>query len=168
MPLCGPGHSGSRAAFFLQLHRNRKTDVPEQFSKMQSFCKLVLQSGRISCIIIPARKRKLIAIIEMKHPLWFLGAIFMELFLDVLGESLVDTAKMLPFLFLAYLRSNNRAPPRRAHRKRCWPAAGAGRSARCPAGLCAAVRLLGHCVQLLCVPRHYAGHPDGRVSGHQR
>ena len=25
----------------------------------------------------------------------------MELFLDVLGESLVDTAKMLPFLFLA-------------------------------------------------------------------
>ena len=27
----------------------------------------------------------------------------MELFLDVLGESLVDTTKMLPFLFLAYL-----------------------------------------------------------------
>ena len=27
----------------------------------------------------------------------------MELFLDVLGESLVDIAKMLPFLFLAYL-----------------------------------------------------------------
>ena len=27
----------------------------------------------------------------------------MELFLDVLGESLVDTAEMLPFLFLAYL-----------------------------------------------------------------
>ena len=27
----------------------------------------------------------------------------MELCLDVLGESLVDTAKMLPFLFLAYL-----------------------------------------------------------------
>ena len=27
----------------------------------------------------------------------------MEPFLDVLGESLVDTAKMLPFLFLAYL-----------------------------------------------------------------
>ena len=26
----------------------------------------------------------------------------MELFLDVLGESLVDTAKMLPFLFFAY------------------------------------------------------------------
>lgn len=24
---------------------------------------------------------------------------YMELFLDVLGESLVDTAKMLPFLF---------------------------------------------------------------------
>ena len=27
----------------------------------------------------------------------------MELFLDVLGETLVDTAKMLSFLFLAYL-----------------------------------------------------------------
>lgn len=29
----------------------------------------------------------------------------MELFLDVLGESLVDTAKMLPFLFLADRKS---------------------------------------------------------------
>ena len=27
----------------------------------------------------------------------------MDLFLDVLAESLVDTAKMLPFLLLAYL-----------------------------------------------------------------
>mgnify|MGYP000062557278 CR=1 FL=1 len=42
----------------------------------------------------------------------------MELFLDVLGESLVDTAKMLPFLFLAYLlieyiehRHGERNPP---------------------------------------------------------
>ena len=32
-----------------------------------------------------------------------LERLYMELFLDVLGESLVDTAKMLPFLFLADL-----------------------------------------------------------------
>ena len=38
----------------------------------------------------------------------------MELFLDVLGESLVDTAKMLPFLFLAYLLIGAR------FRARCW------------------------------------------------
>ena len=30
----------------------------------------------------------------------------MELFLDVLGESLVDTAKMLPFLFLCSCKKN--------------------------------------------------------------
>ena len=37
----------------------------------------------------------------------------MELFLDVLGESLVDTAKMLPFLFFG-LSSDRvyRDPPR--------------------------------------------------------
>ena len=47
----------------------------------------------------------------------------MELFLDVLGESLVDTAKMLPFLFLAYLfieYVENR------HGERIWRGVGAG------------------------------------------
>ena len=91
----------------------------------------------------------------------------MELFLDVLGESLVDTAKMLPFLFLAYLLIEY-IEHRHGERIEALLAGGGRCGAGCGAGLCAAVRLLGHCVQLLCVPRHYAGHPDGRVSGHQR
>ena len=82
----------------------------------------------------------------------------MELFLDVLGESLVDTAKMLPFLFLAYLLIEYIAGRRRA----------LGRDSGRGAGLCAAVRLFGHCVQLLLLPRHHAGHPDGRLPCHQR
>ena len=91
----------------------------------------------------------------------------MELFLDVLGESLVDTAKMLPFLFLAYLLIEY---IEHRHGERIEALlAGGGRWGAVPGALLgAAVRLLGHCVQLLCVPRHYAGHPDGRVSGHQR
>ena len=51
----------------------------------------------------------------------------MELFLDVLGESLVDTAKMLPFLFLAYLfieyvenRHGERIEAILAGGGRCW------------------------------------------------
>ena len=87
----------------------------------------------------------------------------MELFLDVLGESLVDTAKMLPFLFLAYLfieYVENR------HGERIEAIlAGGGRwgSAR----LYAPVRFLCHCVQFLCVPGHQPGHTDGRVPRHQ-
>ena len=90
----------------------------------------------------------------------------MELFLDVLGESLVDTAKMLPFLFLAYLLIEY---IEHRHGERIEALlAGGGRWGAVPGALLGCVPLLGHCVQLLCVPRHYAGHPDGRVSGHQR
>ncbi len=71
----------------------------------------------------------------------------MELFLDVLGESLVDTAKMLPFLFLAYLfieYVENR------HGERIEAIlAGGGALGLCSggaAGLCAPVRFLCHCV----------------------
>ena len=49
----------------------------------------------------------------------------MELFLDVLGESLVDTAKMLPFLFLAYLFIEY-VENRHGERKPFWRGAGAG------------------------------------------
>ena len=89
----------------------------------------------------------------------------MELFLDVLGESLVDTAKMLPFLFLAYLfieYVENR------HGERIEAIlAGGGLCSGGAAGLCATVRFLCHCVQFLCVPGHQPGHADGRVPRHQ-
>ena len=93
----------------------------------------------------------------------------MELFLDVLGESLVDTAKMLPFLFLAYLLIEY-IETRHGERIEALLAGGGrwGRDSGRGAGLCAAVRLFGHCVQLLLLPRHHAGHPDGRLPCHQR
>ena len=50
----------------------------------------------------------------------------MELFLDVLGESLVDTAKMLPFLFLAYLSLNMWRTATASASKPFWRGAGAG------------------------------------------
>ena len=70
----------------------------------------------------------------------------MELFLDVLGESLVDTAKMLPFLFLAYLfieyvenRHGERIEALLAgggllFRRRCW--------AVCPSAVSLPLRLI--------------------------
>ena len=67
----------------------------------------------------------------------------MELFLDVLGESLVDTAKMLPFLFLAYLfieYVENR------HGERIEAIRALGLCSGGTAGLCAPVRFLCHCV----------------------
>ena len=88
----------------------------------------------------------------------------MELFLDVLGESLVDTAKMLPFLFLAYLfieYVENR------HGERIEAILALGLYSGGAAGLCATVRFLCHCVQFLCVPGHQPGHADGRVPCHQ-
>ena len=91
----------------------------------------------------------------------------MELFLDVLGETLVDTAKMLPFLFLAYLLIEY---IEHRHGERIEALlAGGGRWGAVPgAVLCAAVRLLRHCVQLLRLPGHHAGHADGGVPCYQR
>ena len=88
----------------------------------------------------------------------------MELFLDVLAESLVDTAKMLPFLFLAYLFIEY-VETRHGERIETL-LAGGGRWGR--SGLRAPVRLLGHRIQLLRLPRHHAGHADGRLSCYQR
>ena len=82
----------------------------------------------------------------------------MELFLDVLGETLVDTAKMLPFLFLAYLLIEY-IEHRHGERIEALLAGG---------GRWGAVRLLRHCVQLLRLPGHHAGHADGGVPCHQR
>ena len=60
------------------------------------------------------------------------------------------------------------APPRRAHRS----GAGEQRPVGChpggAAGLCASVRLFRHCIELLCVPRHLAGHADRGLPRHQR
>ena len=78
----------------------------------------------------------------------------MELFLDVLGETLVDTAKMLPFLFLAYLLIEY---IEHRHGERIEALlAGGGRWGAVPG------------VQLLRLPGHHAGHADGGVPCHQR
>ena len=77
----------------------------------------------------------------------------MELFLDVLGESLVDTAKMLPFLFLAYLFieyvEHRHGEKIEAVLER------SGRWGAIPASLLGCVRYL-------------AGHPHRGVPRHQR
>ncbi len=93
----------------------------------------------------------------------------MDLFLDVLAESLVDTAKMLPFLFLAYLfieyvetRHGERIEALLAGSRRWGFVPGA------LLGLCAPVRLFRHCLQLLRLPGGDAGHVDGGFPCHQR
>ena len=97
----------------------------------------------------------------------------MELFLDVLGESLVDTAKMLPFLFLAYLfieyvenRHGERIEAVLESSGR-WGAIPAALLGCVPQSGYSTVRFLCHCVQFLCVPGHQPGHADGRVPRHQ-
>ena len=87
----------------------------------------------------------------------------MELFLDVLGETLVDTAKMLPFLFLAYLLIEY---IEHRHGERIEALlAGGGRWGAVPGAVLGCVP---HCVQLLRLPGHHAGYADGGVPCHQR
>ena len=92
----------------------------------------------------------------------------MELFLDVLGESLVDTAKMLPFLFLAYLFIEY--VEHRHGEKIEAVLEGSGRWGAIPGAVlgCVPVWIFCHCIELLCVPCHLAGNADGGVPCHQR
>lgn len=92
----------------------------------------------------------------------------MELFLDVLGESLVDTAKMLPFLFLAYLLIEY-IETRHGERIEAL-LAGGGRWGAIPGAVLGCVPQCGFSAiaSNLLLPRHHAGHPDGRLPCHQR
>ena len=87
----------------------------------------------------------------------------MELFLDVLGESLVDTAKMLPFLFLAYLFieyvEHRHGEKIEAVLER------SGRWGAIPASLLGCVPQCGFSA---IASRHLAGHPHRGVHRHQR
>ena len=92
----------------------------------------------------------------------------MELFLDVLGESLVDTAKMLlpsvlAYLFIEYVENR--------HGERIEAIlAGGGRWGSVPAALLGCVPQCGFSAiasNFLCVPGHQPGHVDGRVPRHQ-
>ena len=81
----------------------------------------------------------------------------MELFLDVLGESLVDTAKMLPSCFWPICSLNMWRTATASASKHSGGGRTLGLCSGGAAGLCAPVRFLCHCVQFLCVPGHQPG-----------
>ena len=63
----------------------------------------VITLGTLMAVYLATSDEAIPLLVSMPTPCGSLERLFMELFLDVLGETLVDTAKMLPFLFLAYL-----------------------------------------------------------------
>ena len=86
--------------------------------------------------------------------------------LDALIDALIDTAKILPFLFLTYLameylehRAGKKADPCKEGGM-VWP------GNRQPVGCCTPVRLFYGGVQPVCGPGDYDGNFDGGISVH--